>query len=191
MLLLNIRRTGGLGALKSTEAHQSNELISLVILKMCRRFLFFLGLSLSTIVCAGAATTTARINVSMMVVGTCGVNTSALTFTNLQTGENSIANAAAASVNVNCSNGTPYSVAVSKGATTLQDERRMRLASSSNHADYDISSHSNATAFSTTRTSLKGAVSNQEIGIDGKAPSEQSPSRSGSYADVVTVTVTY
>ena len=151
---------------------------------------------------AGAATTTAALTVQITITAACSVNAATLDFgsnagTALLAGN---ANAST-SVSVTCTSGSPYSIGMDNGQNATGSQRRM--INGGNYISYNLytdSGHLNAwttASNSTTCTSANSCVlatgngSAQSSTIYGVVPSVAVAPAAGSYADSVTMTVTY
>jgi spore coat protein U-like protein len=88
---------------------------------------------------------------------------------------------------VNCSNGTPFTIALGNG-TNYSAGRRM--ASGASYINYFLySDSSRASAWNSVAGT--GTGSDQTFTVFGRIPSGQSVSNTGSYADTVIATITY
>jgi spore coat protein U-like protein len=142
---------------------------------------------------AGSSTWTATVSPNCNVsagnlnFGTASLLTSAIT--------------ANASIVVQCTNTTPYSVGLDNGAHASSGQRRMQ--SSSNFINYHLytdsgyslpwtttSSPTSCTAGSASCVLGTGTGSNQNVTVYGEVPVQPSPAPGG-YNDTVVVTVTY
>jgi spore coat protein U-like protein len=88
---------------------------------------------------------------------------------------------------VNCSNGTPFTIALGNGTNYSMGRRLASGASYINYFLYSDSSRSNQWD-SVTGT---GNGSDQSFTVYGRIPSGQSISYTGSYGDTVIATITY
>jgi spore coat protein U-like protein len=106
-----------------------------------------------------------------------------------------------ASIAVQCTNTTPYSIGLDNGANASSGQRRMQ--SSGNFINYNLytdsgfslpwtttSSASSCTAGSGSCVLGTGTGANQNVTVYGQVPVQPSPAPGG-YNDTVVVTVTY
>ena len=141
---------------------------------------------------ATAAQATTNLQVKVTVTSTCEV--SVLSANDLDFG--SVASTAAAvtataQLQVKCSNGTPYSVALDAGANASGGQRRM--ANGGNFVPYGLYRSAGTTEPWTDQAgqvhSGTGTGANQQIEVFGELPSANVPA--GVYVDTVTATLTY
>ena len=136
-----------------------------------------------------AASATGSFDVTLQVQATCSITASNLSFSSITTGTTSNTDATS-SLTVNCSTGTPYSVALGNGAN-FQSVRRMAWGGSTvDYILYQDSSRSIEWNSSSTKAST-GNGSDQNFTIYGRIPSGQNIRNTGSYGDTVIATVTY
>jgi len=108
-----------------------------------------------------------------------------------------------ATITVQGTNTTPYSIGLDNGANASGSQRRMRLGATSNYLNYGLyidSARSQAWTTTTSTTSCTGGAStcslgtgtglNQNVPIFGRVPPQSAP-LTGNYTDTVVVTVTY
>ena len=146
---------------------------------------------------ASAATTTSSLDVSATVSASCSVSTTAVSFGDVAVlaGTN---DDATGGLSVTCTNGTAWSASASAGSgsgATLTDRK---MTSGTNLLSYDLYTDSGHTVIwgdaadtTTAKFSGTGTGSAQANTIYARVPSGQNTARVGSYADAVTVTVTY
>ena len=146
--------------------------------------------------------TTPTFNVNATVIPNCSVSTTAMNFgstsyiitTNID---------ATATLTVQCSNTTPYSISLDNGQNANGSQRRMQLGATSKYVNYDLytdPAHSHAWVSTASTTSCTGgastcdfgtgAASNQNYTVYGQVPVQTAPSV-GVFTDTVVVTVTY
>lgn len=149
---------------------------------------------------ASAATATTTFQVTATVLKTCQVNVpAALGFGNYTPGTGAVT--AVATVNVNCTKTTPFTVALNAGTTTGGTIAQRLMASGVNTLQYNLyTSNAYTTIFGDgtggsstqagTGAGLATASSYTVYGqlLDSAANQAAVP---GAYADTITVTVTY
>lgn len=136
-----------------------------------------------------AASATSSFDVGIQVLATCSISATNMTFTSITTGTTSN-NDATSSLTVNCSNGTSYTIALDNGANYMANRR---LVSSGNYIGYQLYSDSGrSTQWNSTITKTGvGNGGDQSHTVFGRIPSGQNVPQTGSYADLVTATVSY
>jgi spore coat protein U-like protein len=136
---------------------------------------------------AVAATTTAPIAVSATVVATCVVSATAMGFGNY-TG---VVATATSTVTVQCTNTTPYTVALNAGTSSGSSVTARKMTGAAGvYLNYGLfSDAAYLTNFATT-ASITGNGSGQPITVYGSVPAGQYVAP-GSYTDTITATVTY
>jgi spore coat protein U-like protein len=110
---------------------------------------------------------------------------------------------ATASLSVQCTNTTPYSIGLDNGANAGGAQRRMSSGATSTYVNYNLftdSARSNAWTSTTSSTSCSGGAGtcilgtgtglNQNVTVYGRVP-PQTGSAPGSYSDTVIVTITF
>ena len=146
---------------------------------------------------AYAATTTSSLSVDATVTANCSVSTTAVNFgsVNVLSGANVDATGG---LSVTCTNGTAWAASANAGAGTGASLATRKMASGANLLNYGLYTESTRTtvwgdgAGGTTGTfSGTGSGSAQASTIYARVPSGQTSVPAGSYADTVTVTVTY
>lgn len=141
-----------------------------------------------------AATATSTFNVTMTIVESCSVTD----HTDLNFGS---ANGLQAAVNqtstieVTCTNSTPYTIGLDAGTNASDDQRRMMGgATNSEYISYGLYRDTgHTTPWGNAEGSWAdgtGTGSSQVYTVYGRVPAQASPS-AGNYTDTVTVTVTY
>jgi spore coat protein U-like protein len=110
---------------------------------------------------------------------------------------------AAASLTVQCTNTTPYSISLDNGANASGAQRRMLASATSSYVNYGLytdAARSNAWTSTTSATNCSagantcvlgtGTGSSQGITVYGRVPPQTSP-QPGTYSDTVVVTITF
>lgn len=138
---------------------------------------------------AQAATASANFDVSIQVMATCSISASSMPFTSITTGTTTNTDASS-TLTLNCSNGTPYAVALDNG-TNFQGGRR--LTNGSSFISYNLYSDSGrSTQWNSSNTKAgTGSGSDQSLTVYGRIPSGQSVLNTGTYVDTIVATVTY
>jgi spore coat protein U-like protein len=147
---------------------------------------------------ANAATANANFNVKLTITSSCTINTPAATDVDFGSHASTEANLiAAGQLNVNCTPGTSYSIALNDGQNAAGGGVTARkLAKGSDLVPYQLYSDSgrstvwgstSGTGGNTVGGTGTGAV--QNVPVYGKVASANFPA--GSYNDVVTATITY
>jgi len=146
---------------------------------------------------ATAATTTSSLEVSATVSASCSVSTTAVGFGDVAvlSGAN---DDATGGLSVTCTNGTAWSASANAGSGTGATLTDRKMTSGTNLLSYDLYTDSGRTIIwgdgadaTTGKISGTGTGSAQANTIYGRVPSGQNTAAVGSYADTVTVTVTY
>lgn len=136
---------------------------------------------------AFAATATAPIAVSASVVATCVISATALGFGNY-TG---VVNNATSTVTVQCTNTTPYTVALNAGTSSGSTVTARKMTGTAGvFLNYGLFSDAGHSANFVTTASITGNGSGQAITVYGQIPAAQYVAPN-SYTDTVTATVTY
>jgi len=150
---------------------------------------------------AAATTTTQTFSVQLQIQAQCVINSTAT----LNFGSAGVLGGAlgttntdqTTSVSVQCTNTTPYNVGLDAGTTTggSTTTRLLLNASTSETIQYKLYTNSGHTtnwgnAVGTDTVSGTGTGSSQSFTIYGRVPPQSTPTP-GTYADTVTVTVTY
>lgn len=136
-----------------------------------------------------AASATSSFDVGIQVLATCSISATNMTFGSITTGTTSN-NDATSALTVNCSNGTTYTIALDNGNNYFSGRR---LSGNGNHINYQLYSDSGrSTQWNSTITKTGvGSGGDQSHTIFGRIPSGQAVAQTGSYADIVTATVSY
>ncbi|MCA0401383.1 MAG: spore coat U domain-containing protein [Proteobacteria bacterium] len=143
---------------------------------------------------AHAATATGNLNVSITITASCSV----VSATNLDFGSTSTIGAnidQTSTLTVNCTNSTPYTVALSAGGGAGATVASRKLTSGGNTLNYSLYRDAARTQLwgvttGTDTAAGTGTGANQTMTIYGRVPSQASPVP-GAYTDTVTVTITY
>lgn len=145
---------------------------------------------------ASAATTSDSLAVSASVTASCAVSTTAVAFGNVNVLSGSNVDATGG-LSVTCTSGTAWSAAADAGAGTGASLATRKMANGSDLLNYVLYTDSGRTsvwgngAGGTATFSDTGDGSAQASTIYARVPSGQASLPAGSYADTVTVTVTY
>lgn len=159
------------------------------------RALLCLGAAASLTGAAMAATTTAQFNVQIQITAECVITSAS----DLNFGSKGVIAAnvdATSSIGVQCTNGTTYNVGIDAGAGSgaTVASRKMTGPSSQTvgYTLYRDAAHTQVwgTTIGSDTRSGTGTGSAQAITVYGRVPVQATPG-AGSYADTVTVTVTY
>ena len=149
---------------------------------------------------AHAATATATFAVTATVQTTCSATATALAFPTYTPGGGAVTQTSA--VNVKCTQGTPYAVALNGGATTGGTVAQRLMASGTNTLQYQLYTTTglaqvwgDGTGTSKTQSGTgAGLGTTNTLTVYGQIPdsaANQAAVPSTTYADTVTVTVTY
>ncbi len=138
---------------------------------------------------AQAETTNSNFQVGVDVVATCSISAADMTFSQITTGTTS-ANDAQSELTVNCSDGAPYSVALSNGDNYSGGRR---LSNGATFINYELYKDNSRSALWSTASALSamGTGSNQTHTVYGRILAGQAVPNMGSYADTIVATVTY
>lgn len=148
--------------------------------------------AIATLLTQGAAqaeTASSNFQVGVDVVATCSISAADMTFSQITTGTTS-ANDAASDITVNCSDGAPYSVALSNGSNYSGGRRLTNGTTFINYALYQDPNRSSSWD-NANRLNFVGTGSNQTHTVYGRILAGQSVPNMGSYADTIVATVTY
>ena len=136
-----------------------------------------------------AASGTSSFDVNVQVLATCSISASNMTFSSITTGTTSNTDATS-SLTVNCSNGTPYTIALGNGNNYSGGRRMTNGTTNINYYLYSDSGRSTQWNSASTQTGT-GSGSDQSFNIYGRIPSGQSVPFTGAYSDTIIATVTY
>ncbi len=145
---------------------------------------------------ATAATVTSSLGVNATVTANCTVSTSALAFGNVNTLSGSNVDGAGG-ISVTCTNGTGWSASAGVGGGAGATFASRKMVSGSDLLNYSLYTDSGRTSVwgdgtgSTALLAGTGSGSAQAVTVYGRVPSGQISAPAGSYADTVSVTVTY
>jgi spore coat protein U-like protein len=142
-----------------------------------------------------ATDTTSTLAVNATVTSNCAVSTTAVAFGNVDVTSNANVDAGGG-VSVTCTNGTAWTAKASAGGgsgATITDRKMTSGANVLSYALYTDSAHTTVWGDGTTGSAITGTGtgSAQANTIYGRIPSGQTTKPVGTYADTVTVTVTY
>jgi spore coat protein U-like protein len=144
---------------------------------------------------AEAATATTTMTVQVSIVATCTINSaSTLNFGN-SIGVLSANVDQQSTIQVTCTNTTPYNVGLNAGTGTGATVATRKLTSGANTINYTLYSNSGRTTVwgNTIGADTVAATGNgaaQSYTVYGRIPPQTTPAP-GSYTDTITVTVTY
>ena len=136
-----------------------------------------------------AASGTSSLDVSIQVLATCSISASNMTFSSITTGTTSNTDATS-SLKVNCSNGTPYTIALGNRNNYSGGRRMTNGTTNINYYLYSDSGRSIQWNTATTKAAT-GTGSDQVHTVFGRIPSGQAITNTGIYGDTVIATVTY
>lgn len=138
------------------------------------------------------AADTAPLAVSATVTGTCNVTTSAVAFGNVDVTSGSNVDATGG-ISVTCTNGTAWAAAAGAGNGTGATVTARKMMSGTDLLNYALFTDSGRTTnFGGANTiSGTGTGSAQASTVYGRVASGQTTVPSGSYADSVTISLTY
>jgi spore coat protein U-like protein len=145
---------------------------------------------------ASAATTSTTLNVSATVTANCTVSSSALAFGAVNPLSGSDVDASGG-ITVTCTNGTGWTAAAGVGAGSGASFASRRMTAGANLLNYNLYTDAGRTSVwgdgtgSTAQFSNTGSGVAQAVTVYGRVPSGQVTVPPGSYADTVSVTVTY
>ncbi len=142
---------------------------------------------------AEAATATGSFNVQVTIAATCVVTSA----TNLDFGTQGVLAAnvdQTSTINVTCTNTTPYNIGLDKGLNGSSVTTRQMKAGSA-LINYSLFSDSGRTTnwgntVGTDTVAATGNGSAQPFTVYGRIPAQTSPA-AGTYTDTITITVTY
>lgn len=151
---------------------------------------------------AQAGTATANLTVQLTVTASCTINAATLNFGSVAgTTLLTTASTANTTVSVTCSNGSPYSIGMGQGANYSAGNR---MVAAGNFIPYGLFLNATFTqpwSTTTANNSCTGGANTcylgtgngtaQSVTIYGQVPTVATAPAPGSYADTVTMTVTY
>jgi spore coat protein U-like protein len=143
---------------------------------------------------AFAATTTTTFTVQMTITASCIIN-SAGTLDFGASGVLASATNASSTIQVQCSNTTPYNVGLDAGAASGATVTTRKMTNASNAISYSLYSNAGMTTnwgntVGTDTVAGTGNGSSQSFTVFGQVPAQTTPAPA-TYTDTVTVTVTY
>jgi spore coat protein U-like protein len=141
-----------------------------------------------------AATATTTMTVQVSITATCLINSAST----LNFGTQGVLSAnvdQTSTIQVTCTNSTPYNIGLDAGAGTGATVATRKLTSGANAVNYTLYSNSGRTTVwgstvSTDTVSGTGSGAAQNYTVYGRIPAQTTPAP-GSYTDTITVTVTY
>lgn len=162
-------------------------------------------LAASAVICLGtasgaaqAATATTTFNVRITITAACDISTTAPTDVNFGTQPSTATNVDnQGALNVNCTPSSPYSISLDNGQNGT-DANSRKMSSGTAQVPYQLYRQASRTAAdiwgSTTGTGGNilagtGTGTVQTLPVYGRVPNANFPA--GSYADVITATITY
>ena len=143
---------------------------------------------------AQAATSTATFAVQVSITATCTIN-SAGTLNFGSVGLLSANTDQTSTIQVTCTNTTPYNIGLDAGTGTGATVATRKLTSGSKTINYTLYSDSGRTTvwgntISSNTVAATGSGAAQNYTVYGRTPAQTTPAP-GSYSDTITVTVTY
>lgn len=145
---------------------------------------------------AFAGTSSSNLGVNATVTSNCTVSTNSVEFGSIDTVTGGNVDATGG-ITVACTNGTPWTAAASAGAGTGATAASRKMVSGSNLLDYTLFTDSSRTSVwgdgsgTTATIGNTGTGTAQTVTIYGRVTAGQTSAPAGSYADTVSVTVTY
>ena len=145
---------------------------------------------------AGAQTAASSLNVNATVTANCTVSTSALGFGSVNTIGGSNVDGTGG-LSITCTNGTAWSAAAGVGAGSGASFTSRRMTAGANVLNYNLYTSAARTTVWGDGTASTGLLSGtgtgaaQSVTVYGRVSSGQTGVPAGSYADTVSVTVTY
>ena len=136
-----------------------------------------------------AASGTASFDVSVQVLASCSISASNMSFASITTGTTTNTDATS-TLTVNCSSGTPFTIALGNGNNYSGGRRMTNGTTNINYYLYSDSGRSSQWSGATV-VSGTGSGSDQNFTVYGRIPSEQNISNTGIYADTIIATITY
>lgn len=136
---------------------------------------------------AFAATTSGTVDVTLNVDNSCSLTTAAIDFGTVT--DFAAATTATSLTTLRCTPNAVATVTVSNGNNVNGTQRRLRNGATSNYIDYNVTD-SSGTAWPSAGLSFTGTGADVALGLRGVVP-VQSAKPAGSYADQLTITVTY
>ncbi len=145
----------------------------------------------ASIIVSGVTAATAQFSVTATIVKGCSTSATNLAFGNYTGAVNN----STSTVSVNCTSGTPYTVGLSAGLASGATVTTRKMQNGSALLNYGLFSNSGHTTnwgntSATNWVSGTGSGSAQGITVYGQIPAAQYVTP-GSYADTITVSVTY
>lgn len=145
---------------------------------------------------AQAGTVSSNLSVNATVTANCTVSTSALNFGSVDTLSASAVDGSGG-ISVTCTNGTGWTAAADAGGGSGATFATRRMSQGANLLSYSLYTDAARTNVwgdgtgSTVTIGNTGTGAAQNVTVYGRIPGSQSSAPAGSYADTVSVTVTY
>jgi spore coat protein U-like protein len=145
---------------------------------------------------ASAATQSSTVAVSATVTSNCTISTSPVAFGSVNTLSGSAVDASGG-LSITCTNGTPWSATAGTGAGTGATFASRKMGSGSNLLNYSLYTDAGRSSVwgdgtgTTVAIGSSGTGATQSFTIYGRVPAGQTSAPAGSYADTVSVTVSY
>lgn len=161
---------------------------------MFRRLLVLIGVLSLVSSGARATTTTSTFTVQMTITASCVINSAST----LNFGSSGVISAnvdQTSTVQVQCTNTTPYNIGMNAGTGTGATVAARKMTSGGNTITYSLYSDSGRTTVwgNTVGTDTVSATGNgaaQSYTVYGRVPAQTTPA-AATYTDTITVTVTY
>lgn len=145
---------------------------------------------------ASAGTRSSTLSVDATVTANCTISTSPLNFGSVDTLSGSPVDGTGG-ITVTCTNGTVWSAAADAGSGSGATFASRRLTQGADTLSYNLYTNAGRTSIwgdgtgSTVTIGNTGTGAAQTVTVYGRIPGSQSSAPAGSYADTVSVTVTY
>ena len=136
---------------------------------------------------AFAATTSGTVDVTLNVDNACSLTTAAIDFGTVT--DFAAARTANSLTTLRCTPNAVALVTVNSGNNVTGSQRRLRQGATTNYIDYNVTD-AGGTAWPTAGVSFTGTGADVSLGLRGVVP-VQAAKPAGSYADLLTITVTY
>jgi spore coat protein U-like protein len=161
---------------------------------MFRRLLVLIGVLMLVSSGARATTTTSTFTVQMTITASCVINSAST----LNFGSSGVISAnvdQTSTVQVQCTNTTPYNIGMNAGTGTGATVAARKMTNGGNTITYSLYSDSGRTTVwgNTVGTDTVSATGNgaaQSYTVYGRVPAQSTPA-AATYTDTITVTVTY
>jgi spore coat protein U-like protein len=156
----------------------------------------FIGALVALSQAAAAKTGTTTFNVTANVPSACTITASDLAFGAVDA--NPAANVdAQTTLNVTCTLGTTYSIALDKGLSSTGTVAMRQMQNGTNKLNYTLYTTTARTTvwgdgtLSTSTSNGTGTGNSQALTVYGRVPSGQSNLAAGNFSDTITATITY